>query len=426
MATPKADEYGNVIQGGDKRKKKSSEQLADSYEQVATETEERQQALLDAKIQAEKDRLEQRRADDAALTQQENEANQGLTDAQQRMVDWWDNREKELAKEQQEAKEENERLTQMENQRASWTGAGELAAALVNLFGVGELHATSQQYKDIAQDWMKKADADRKRRRERMDNIKERQRQVGERRAQFELASTQDRYKRMLDTAKGQYERKGKIDDIAAGIPVMQAQGEAAIAEAAGKIRLEGTKAVATQRMHEDASARGWQQLEQTKAYQNAQLAAKGLNPDGSINEELTRQLLAIKSGGSGSGSSALAYPILDSTGKVNVARLNPKQLEEIKLAVQGTIKGELGADESKAFEQEFRRANTDKEKEAVLTAWMGKSQTAEQMIRSIDSAYQGNHGGRQDETSGSGDDTGYMNVNEMMNMIRGLKQSGQ
>ena len=57
MATPKADEYGNVIQGGDKRKKKSSEQLADSYEQVATETEERQQALLDAKIQAEKDRL---------------------------------------------------------------------------------------------------------------------------------------------------------------------------------------------------------------------------------------------------------------------------------------------------------------------------------------------------------------------------------
>lgn len=420
MATPKADEYGNVILGGDKRKKKSSEQLADSYEQVATETEERQQALLDAKIQAEKDRLEQRRADDAALTQQENEANQGLTDAQQRMVDWWDNREKELAKEQQEAKEENERLTQMENQRASWTGAGELAAALVNLFGVGELHATSQQYKDIGQDWMKKADADRKRRRERMDNIKERQRQVGERRAQFELASTQDKYKRMLDTAKGQYERKGKIDDIAAGIPVMQAQGEAAIAEAAGKIRLEGTKAVATQKTHEDASARGWAQLEQTKQYQNAQLAAKGLNPDGTVNETLTKQLLA-RTGGSGSGSSSIiAYPILDSTGHVNVARLNPKQLEEIKSAVQGTIKDELGAEQGKEFDKEFRRANTDKEREAVLSKWIGKSKTAEAMILSIDSAYQGNHGGAPaQESSSAGSDDGYMDFNSMMDFIK-------
>lgn len=422
MATPKADENGNVILGGDKRKKKSSEQLADSYEQVATETEERQRALLDAKIQAENARLEQRRADDAALTQQENEANQGLTDAQQRMVDWWDNREKELAKEQQEAKEENERLTQMETHRASWTGAGELAAALVNLFGVGELHATSQQYKDIAQDWMKKADADRKRRRDRMDNIKERQRQVGERRAQFELASTQDRYKRMLDTARGQYERKGKIDDIASGIPVMQAQGEAAIAEAAGKIRLEGTKAVATQKMHEDASARGWAQLKQTEAYQNAQLAAKGLNPDGTINETLTKQLLARSGGGSGS-SSIIAYPILDSTGHVNVAHLNPKQLEEIRSAVQGTIKDELGAEQGKEFDKEFRRANTDKEREAVLSKWIGKSKTAEAMILSIDSAYQGNHGGTQaQESSSAGGDSDYMDFNSMMELINSGK----
>ena len=105
--------------------------------------------------------------------------------------------------------------------------------------------------------------------------------------------------------------------------------------------------------------------MKQTEAYQNAQLAAKGLNPDGTINETLTKQLLARSGGGSGS-SSIIAYPILDSTGHVNVAHLNPKQLEEIRSAVQGTIKDELGAEQGKEFDkvlisESMLRENTDR-----------------------------------------------------------------
>ena len=59
---------------------------------------------------------------------------------------------------------------------ARWTGATELAASLANLIGVGSFNAANQQYKQYSQDWMRKADADMKMQRARLDNFRERQR----------------------------------------------------------------------------------------------------------------------------------------------------------------------------------------------------------------------------------------------------------
>lgn len=59
---------------------------------------------------------------------------------------------------------------------ARWTGATELAASLANLIGVGSFNAANQQYKQYSQDWMRKADADMRMQRARLDNFRERQR----------------------------------------------------------------------------------------------------------------------------------------------------------------------------------------------------------------------------------------------------------
>lgn len=52
-------------------------------------------------------------------------------------------------------------------------GATELAAGIINMLSVGQLHASNQQYKDFSSDWMKKADEDMKERRRRHQNMQD-------------------------------------------------------------------------------------------------------------------------------------------------------------------------------------------------------------------------------------------------------------
>lgn len=75
----------------------------------------------------------------------------------------------------EEAEAEDKAETELDQKRAAWTGAGELAAGLVNLFGVGQLGATNQTYHSYSRDWQERAERNAKERRARIDNLKARQ-----------------------------------------------------------------------------------------------------------------------------------------------------------------------------------------------------------------------------------------------------------
>ena len=72
-------------------------------------------------------------------------------------------------------------------QAARWTGATELAASVANLIGVGQFGASNQQYKSYSQDWMKKADADLKYNRARLDNMRDKQRALQQQMIQLRM-----------------------------------------------------------------------------------------------------------------------------------------------------------------------------------------------------------------------------------------------
>lgn len=73
------------------------------------------------------------------------------------------------------AREDDKAETELERKRAAWAGAGELAAGLVNLFGVGQLGSSNQTYHSSSRDWQAQAERNARERRSRIDNLQARQ-----------------------------------------------------------------------------------------------------------------------------------------------------------------------------------------------------------------------------------------------------------
>ena len=137
----------------------------------------------------------------AEFRKQDDEEWNKVMAGQQRLVDYWVGQKNQQDARIKAAEEENARRTQMENRRNALVGAGELAASLFNLYAVGDLHASNQVYKDFSQDWMRKADADRKMRLARIENLRERQRGIGDKLEGLKAAQTQDAYNRWRQQA---------------------------------------------------------------------------------------------------------------------------------------------------------------------------------------------------------------------------------
>jgi len=81
-------------------------------------------------------------------------------------------------KQYEDAIEEEKKRRRIDYNTAKWTAVTEAAASLANLIGVGGYGASNQQYHQYSQDWMKKADADSKERRQRIDRLREQQREM--------------------------------------------------------------------------------------------------------------------------------------------------------------------------------------------------------------------------------------------------------
>lgn len=176
-----------------------------------------------------------------------------------------------------------------QDQRAArWTGATELAAAIANMIGVGSTNAVSQQHKTYSQDWMRKADQDSRERRNRLDNIRQRQRET-------ELKIAQLRSQGGL--ALAQYDANKRQQDIQNAMAAQKAALDAQYK--AGQLTLDQYKAE-TERLKAKATA-DYNAGRLANDTMRARASAASSYSTATYNKERTEQLR--KSGGSGSSS---------------------------------------------------------------------------------------------------------------------------
>lgn len=139
------------------------------------------------------------------------------------------------------------------------TGTTELAANIINMLSVGQLHANNQQYKSYSQDWMRKADQDIREHRHRRES----------------LGNTLQRLKQQ----QAQVMAAGRLDDLKAR-QKKAADDLAAAQEAYNRQQKENEK----------------------KAAQDAAMLAKGFRPDPSdpsgyrFDPNLARQMAGARS----------------------------------------------------------------------------------------------------------------------------------
>lgn len=297
------------------RKKKGSEQVGDAY-----------QGLQDAYINTGTSMAQATRsthlgyADDAKKAQ--DQLMQDMADIRQAEANRWANyaggveamigeREKEIARAQQEAVADYNA-----SQRAAQaTGMTHLASSIANLIGVGGFNASNQVYQNPSMDWMKKADQDKFINRQRIDNMRERQRAIQQHlldiKAQGEGALIG--YDREAANIRNQFAMNmaGARRDADLAAARYEAEGAVNAAQAGA----QGAQAVASARNQEASLGLQQDRLNAEKDRYAAQMRAQGYNPDGSPNPAYMQEAQVVagrpvggtgttRSSASGGGSS--------------------------------------------------------------------------------------------------------------------------
>lgn len=191
------------------------------------------------------------------------------------------------------------------DQRAArWTGATELASSIANLIAVGGHNAVSQQYRPYSQDWMRKADMDARMNRMRIDNLRERQRAMQGQLANMRLNDAARALELAREQAKTNYQQRLSMAEATYNNTVNPLNQAAKNAEAVGKIGAQAASEVASTAQRDRQLDQSAASLAQRQREHNAEMMAKGYNPDGTINEEAMSKLVSMSTKKSGSGSS--------------------------------------------------------------------------------------------------------------------------
>lgn len=158
---------------------------------------------------------------------------------------------------------------------ASVSGLTHLAASLGNLIGVGFFNAPHSDYQNPSVDWMKKADQDKQIARQRMDNLRDRQRQVQQQLLQMKISGAGQLAGMDMDSARQGYQH---------GINMANAQREGArdiaslnaqTAQQAAQTRLQGTTAGVQLEMQEAQLAEQRRYREEQAQIQREHYAAQ-------------------------------------------------------------------------------------------------------------------------------------------------------
>lgn len=254
---------------------------------------------LEAQLQANSDALK--------AAQQQNEAD--MLAAQQRQQKDFADIALQYKADYDAAQAEDEALRQQEQKRAVWVGVTEALANLNNLIGVGSFDSSNQQYHSYSKDWMDHADAERRLRRNRLDNIRDRQRAMAQ-----QLAQLRGNQAQQFIALRGQNAGQRYNADMHTAATIAGAKDKLAAQKANDAAQLANitiAQGNADRQFEEQKRARQAQegarqaQLEETQRYHDATIAAnmakQGYSPDGKGGWKYTGK--PGGGGGSGSGS---------------------------------------------------------------------------------------------------------------------------
>ena len=190
------------------------------------------------------------------------------------------------------------------SQRAArWAGATELASSIANLVAVGGHNAVSQQYRPFSQDWMRKADQDARINRMRIDNLRERQRAMQGQLANLRLNDAARALELAREQAKTNYQQGLTMAETRYNTTINPLNQAAKNAEAVGKIGVQAASDVASTNQRDRQLDLSAASLAQRQREHNAEMMAKGYNPDGTINEEAMSKIVKASQAAKGSGS---------------------------------------------------------------------------------------------------------------------------
>lgn len=162
------------------------------------------------------------------------------------------------------------------------TGTTELAAGIINLLSVGQLHASNQQYKSYSQDWMRKAEQDLKEHRARRDNLQATLDRLKLQQQQVATAGRVEEMKLKQQAAKDQL-----------SIAMQNAQDAERRADKEREFEFRERTQERQDKRADASIAQGWAQINQHKKEWAAKQRAMGLDPDGKVNEEYMREALS-------------------------------------------------------------------------------------------------------------------------------------
>lgn len=184
------------------------------------------------------------------------------------------------------------------SQRAArWAGATELASSIANLVAVGGHNAVSQQYRPFSQDWMRKADQDARMNRMRIDNLRERRRAMQGQLANLRLNDAARALELAREQAKTNYQQGLTMAETRYNTTINPLNQAARNAEAVGKIGVQAASDVASTAQRDRQLDQSAASLAQRQREHNAEMMAKGYNPDGTINEKAMSEIVKAQQG---------------------------------------------------------------------------------------------------------------------------------
>ena len=182
----------------------------------------------------------------------------------------------EVRERQKQEEEEMRRQEKADMWSTMGTGATELAAGIINMLGVGELHASNQQYHTYSHDWMQKADQNirehRKRREGMRDTLDRLNMQMQELKSAQSLQELQTL--RQIQKEKEAKERQERDDAFRREQFEWQKEKYEQDAERQAAAMERQNKAT------EASIAQGWAKINESKENYKTQMLANGWVPD--------------------------------------------------------------------------------------------------------------------------------------------------
>ena len=270
---------------------------------------------------------------------------------------------KEAEERQRKAEQEDEELRRMEHKRVSWTGAAELAANLVNMLSVGELHASNQQYHSYSEDWQKKADRDQRERRMRIDNMRERQRALQQQMIQMKMQGGSQLAQFDAGEVNARYNNAGRIADAGLQSAKELAGIKAQTGKETAQAGVQGATAAVNVRMQErqiaESAAARRENAAITAARYGLRKNDKGeyeIDPNSAISQAASR----ASSGGGGSSSINRLY-YTNEQGELVPVYMKTKEYDEFVKQSYAKLK------DDEDFQKAYRRLSSETEKQSLI-----------------------------------------------------------